>query len=174
MAVVDGIPAEVLLPGRAGEAVPPRLISGRPFENRRTEPEAVHQLDRAVRNTRVLARAAVDYVRDGKQAPKALVVAVRELSEAVRELARQLEEPGRASAPGETARRAARRATALLEVQHADLATNMLVGQVRSTAVDLMRGAGMEPTAAVRAVDDNTGEHKAPDSEPEDGPHARP
>jgi uncharacterized membrane protein YgaE (UPF0421/DUF939 family) len=136
--------------------------------------DAVHQLDRAVRNTRVLARAAVDYVRDGKQAPKPLVVAVRELSEAVRELARQLEEPGRASAAGETARRAARRATALLEFEHADLATNMLVGQVRSTAVDLMRGAGMEPTAAVRAVDENTAEHEARDSEPEDGPHARP
>jgi uncharacterized membrane protein YgaE (UPF0421/DUF939 family) len=136
--------------------------------------DAVHQLDRAVRNTRVLARAAVDYVRDGKQAPKALVVAVRELSEAVPELASQLEEPGRASAAGETARRAARHATALLEVQPADLATNMLVGQVRSTAVDLMRGAGMEPTAAQRAVDENTAEHEAPDSEPGDGPHAPP
>jgi hypothetical protein len=102
------------------------------------------------------------------------VVAVRELSEAVRELARQLEEPARASAAGETAWRAARRATALLEVRHADLATNMLVGQVRSTAVDLMRGAGMEPTAAVRAVDENTAEHRARDSEPEDEPHGRP
>jgi uncharacterized membrane protein YgaE (UPF0421/DUF939 family) len=136
--------------------------------------DAVYQLDRAVRNTRVLARAAVDYVRDGNQAPEALVVAVRELSEAVRELARQLEEPGRASATGETARRAARRATKLLELQHADLATNMLVGQVRSTAVDLMRGAGMEPTAAQRAIDENTAEHKAHASEPEDGAHAHP
>jgi uncharacterized membrane protein YgaE (UPF0421/DUF939 family) len=136
--------------------------------------DAVYQLDRAVRNTRVLARAAVDYVRDGNQAPKALVLAVRELSEAVRELASELEEPGRASAAGETARRAARRATALLEVQHADLATNMLVGQVRSTAVDLMRGAGMEPTAAQRAVDETTAEHKARASEPEDRAHARP
>lgn len=53
-------------------------------------------------------------------------------------------------------------------------ATNMLVGQVRSTAVDLMRGAGMEPTAAVRAVDENTAEHKARDAEPKDGPPARP
>jgi hypothetical protein len=50
----------------------------------------------------------------------------------------------------------------------------MLVGQVRSTAVDLMRGAGMEPTAAQRAVDENTAEHKARDSEPEEGAHARP
>ena len=135
--------------------------------------DAVHQLDRAVRNTRVLARAAVEYVRDGKQAPEALVVAVRELSEAVRELASQLEEPGHASAAGETAWRAARRATALLEGQSADLNTNLLVGQVRSTAVDLMRGAGIEPTAAQRAVDENTAEHKARDSEAEPTPHAR-
>lgn len=136
--------------------------------------DAVHQLDRAVRNTRVLARAAVDYVRDGKRAPEALVVAVRELSEAVRELASQLEEPGRASAAGETARRAARRATALLEGQSADLNTNLLVGQVRSTAVDLMRGAGIDPIAAQRAVDENTAQHKARDSEPEHAPHTRP
>lgn len=135
--------------------------------------DAVHQLDRAVRNTRVLARAAVDYVRDGKRAPEALVLAVRELSEAVRELASQLEEPGRASAAGETAWRAARRATALLEGQSADLNTNLLVGQVRSTAVDLMRGAGIDPIAAQRAVDENTAEHKARDSEPEHAPHAR-
>lgn len=82
--------------------------------------DAVHQLDLAVHNTRVLARAAVGYVRDGARAPEAVVIAVRELSEAVRELACQLEEPERASVAGETAWRAARRATALLEVQPAD------------------------------------------------------
>jgi hypothetical protein len=127
-----------------------------------------------VHNTRVLARAAVGYVRDGTRAPEAVVIAVRELSEAVRELAGQLEQPERASAARETAWRAARHATALLEVQHADLATSMLVGQIRATAVDLMRGAGMEPTAAERAVDENTAEHKARDAKPEDGPIARP
>jgi uncharacterized membrane protein YgaE (UPF0421/DUF939 family) len=132
--------------------------------------DAVHQLDLAVRNTRVLARTAGGYVRDGAQAPEAVVIAVRELAEAVRELAGQLEQPERASAARETAWRAARRATVLLEGQHADLATSMLVGQVRSTAVDLMRGAGMEPTAAERAVDENTAEHEARD----DGPVTRP
>jgi hypothetical protein len=74
------------------------------------------------------------------------VIAVGELSEAVRELAGELEQPERESAARETAWRAARRATALLDARHADLATNMLVGQVRSTAVDLTRGAGMEPS----------------------------
>jgi hypothetical protein len=37
-----------------------------------------------------------------------------------------------------------------------------------------MRGAGMEPIAAERAVDDNTAEHEARDAKPEDGPVARP
>jgi hypothetical protein len=32
--------------------------------------DAVHQLDLAVRNTRVLARTAVGYVRDRAQAPR--------------------------------------------------------------------------------------------------------
>jgi len=136
--------------------------------------DAVHQLDLAVRNTRVLARAAVAYVRDGARPPEAVVIAVRELAEAVRELAGELEQPERASAARQTAWRAARRATVLLQVQHADLATSMLVGQVRSTAVDLMRGAGMEPTAAERAVDENTAEHEARDAKPGDGPLARP
>jgi uncharacterized membrane protein YgaE (UPF0421/DUF939 family) len=132
--------------------------------------DAVHQLDLAVRNTRVLARAAAGYVRDGARAPEAVVIAVRELAEAVRELAGQLEEPERASAARETAWRAARRATALLEAEHADLATNMLIGQVRATAVDLMRGAGMEPAAAERAVDETTAEHQAHETARDDGP----
>jgi uncharacterized membrane protein YgaE (UPF0421/DUF939 family) len=134
-------------------------------EQLRAYGDAVHQLDLAVRNTRVLARAAVGYVRDGARAPEAVVTAVRELSEAVRELAAQLEEPERSSAARETAWRAARRATALLEAQPADLATSMLVGQVRATAVDLMRGAGMEPTAAEHAVDEDTAEHESRDAE---------
>jgi hypothetical protein len=44
---------------------------------------------------------------------------------------------------------------------------------VRSTAVDLMRGAGMEPAAAEHAVDENTAEHEARDAKPEDGPIPR-
>jgi uncharacterized membrane protein YgaE (UPF0421/DUF939 family) len=136
--------------------------------------DAVHQLDLAARNTRVLARAAAGYVRDGARAPEAVVIAVRELAEAVRELAGQLEDPERASAARETAWRAARRATALLEGRHADLATNMLVGQVRATAVDLMRGAGMDPGAAERAVDETTAEHQAHETAPDEGPVTRP
>jgi hypothetical protein len=37
-----------------------------------------------------------------------------------------------------------------------------------------MSGAGIEPTAAQRAVDENTAQHKARDCEPEPTPHARP
>jgi hypothetical protein len=58
-----------------------------------------------VRDTRVLARTAVGYVRDGAQAPEAVVIAVRELSVAVRELA--------------------------AEAQHADLATTLTRRRMR-------------------------------------------
>jgi hypothetical protein len=50
----------------------------------------------------------------------------------------------------------------------------MLVGQVRATAVDLMRGSGMEPIAAERAVDDTTDEHEARNPQAADGPLAHP
>jgi hypothetical protein len=45
---------------------------------------------------------------------------------------------------------------------------------VRATAVDLMRGAGMNPTAAERAVDETTAEHEAHETERDDGPVTRP
>jgi hypothetical protein len=66
--------------------------------------DAVHQLDRAVRNTRVLARAAVEYVRDGKQAPEPLVVAVRELSTAINPLRVRPSDAGARGSPAPPAR----------------------------------------------------------------------
>jgi hypothetical protein len=45
---------------------------------------------------------------------------------------------------------------------------------VRATAVDLMRGAGMDPGAAERAVDETTAEHQAHETAPDEGPVTRP
>ena len=42
-------------------------------------------------------------------------------------------------------------ATAVLEERN-DLRTSMLVGQVRSTAVDLLRASGMESSEALEAL----------------------
>jgi hypothetical protein len=70
-------------------------------------------------------------------------------------LADYLEEPGRST---EDTRRlaldAARDATALLETRN-DLAIAALVAQVRSTAVDIVRGTGMDYQEALAALEES-------------------
>jgi len=118
---------------------------------------AADQIDLAVRNTRVLARAAVGLVRSGEPAPGLLSEAVLDLARAVEDLAGRLEETGRESemlgnAANPFALKAAEEATVALN-QRSDLATNVLVGQVRSTAEDLLRASGMGPDEASGALD---------------------
>ena len=113
---------------------------------------AADQLDLAVRNTRVLARAAVTMVRDKGAAPGQLPEAILGLALAVEALAGYLEQPDH---PLDEVRRfaleAAREATAVLEGSN-DLETSVLVAQIRSTAVDLLQAAGMEPAEALQAL----------------------
>jgi hypothetical protein len=47
------------------------------------------------------------------------------------------------------------RATAVLD-EHRGLQTSSLVGQVRSTAVDLLRGSGLSEEEAIEALDEAT------------------
>ncbi len=118
---------------------------------------AADQIDLAVRNTRVLARAAVGLVRGGEPAPGLLSEAVLDLARAVDDLAGYLEEPEK---PGETNRfalKAAEEATDVLKERN-DLATSMLVGQVRSTAVDLLRASGMDLDEAPGALEATVGD----------------
>jgi len=108
--------------------------------------DAARQVDYAVRNTRILARETALAVRTGPADPD-LADSVSILGEAVRALGRELGEPG---IDGETrylARQAAEVATAVLE-RRQDLRTNMVVGQVRATATDLLRGTGLDTEAA--------------------------
>jgi uncharacterized membrane protein YccC len=117
---------------------------------------AADDLDLAAPNARVLARAALRLLReDDPAAPRApLAEAVADLSRAVKALGCYLEEKGR---PPDEARRfalwAAADSTALLE-EHHDLATNALVAQIRSTAVDLLKGTGMGYDEALAAVEE--------------------
>jgi uncharacterized membrane protein YgaE (UPF0421/DUF939 family) len=97
------------------------------------------QIDFAVRNTRVLARNAVSSVRGGRPSPE-LAEAVRELSSAVWELAAAYEEPHRTADVRDIARRATQRATAVA-AESREPAAIEIAGQVRSTAVDLVRAA---------------------------------
>ena len=114
------------------------------------------RVELAVINVRVLARGAANAVRRGDTIPPVLPEAVRDLSQAVRSLADYLERPG----PPDEARRyaleAAREATEILKERH-DLATSVLVGQIRSAAVDLLRSTGMNQAAALQALEEAAG-----------------
>jgi hypothetical protein len=117
---------------------------------------AGNRIELAVLNTRVLARGVVNAVRRGPTAPSALPEAIHDLARAVSALATFLEEPG----PPDEARRyaleAAGEATELLKERH-DLATSVLVGQIRSAAVDLLRSTGMDQASALQALEEVAG-----------------
>ncbi len=114
------------------------------------------QIDLAVRNTRVLARNAVRLVRAG-QVPEELPEPVRLLSGAVWELAAAYDDPRRA---GDARRMAVAAAAGAIEVheERPELAVTELVGQVRSTAVDVMRAADLVADQPVIAIDAPTEE----------------
>ena len=113
---------------------------------------ATDQLDLAVHDTLVLTRAATTMVREKGAAPQQLAEAILELALAVEALAAHLEKPGH---PLDDARHfalgAAGEATSVLERSN-DLETSVLVGQIRSTAVDLLQAAGMGPSEAIEAL----------------------
>jgi uncharacterized membrane protein YgaE (UPF0421/DUF939 family) len=98
------------------------------------------QVDFAVRNTRVLARAVLRFTRTGRPAPPELADAVRELSAAVWELAAAYDDPRRSADVSRLARMAAGRAASVAE-RASEPGIVEIAGQVRSTAVDLVRAA---------------------------------
>jgi len=113
---------------------------------------AADQLDLAVRNTRVLARAAVTLVHERGAAPGELAEAILGLALAVEALAGYLERPDH---PLDDARHfalgAAGEATSVLRSIN-DLQTSVLVGQIRATAVDLLRASGMDYSESRQAL----------------------
>jgi uncharacterized membrane protein YgaE (UPF0421/DUF939 family) len=114
--------------------------------------QAAQQMDYAVRNTRVLARRALNAIRRDGPAPAALADAVALLGDAVMELGSQLEDPEREVATRRLALQAAAKATAVLD-DDPGLAISVMIGQVRSTAIDLLRGSGLSNDEAHRALD---------------------
>jgi hypothetical protein len=99
---------------------------------------SIPQIDYAVRNTRVLARNAVTLVRDHGDVPESLPAAVRDLSNAVWELAAAYDAPWHAEPGRALAVRAASEAATLPD-ERPDVV--LVGGQVRSVAVDLVRAA---------------------------------
>jgi uncharacterized membrane protein YgaE (UPF0421/DUF939 family) len=116
---------------------------------------AADQLELAVRNVRVLARAAASTVREGETVPEALSETILDLAYAVETLAAYIEEPEHPVETRKFALEAAQGATAVLQESN-DLGTSMLVGQVRSTAVDLLRASGMDRTEALDTLRNTT------------------
>ena len=111
---------------------------------------AADQLDLAVRNTRVLARAAVNLLQDKGRAPEQLTEALLDLARAVETLGVYLERYDHLDTR-HFALKAAESATGVLK-EHNDLETSMLVGQIQSTAMDLLRASGMEYTESREAL----------------------
>ena len=118
--------------------------------------DAAAQVDLAVRNTRVLARASIAVVSGGRPAPTALSEAVADLARGVRGLGAQLVGADRLDATRRLALDAVAR-TGELFPDARTLAVSRVVGQVRSTVIDLLRGSGMDLETAQRTLEDATG-----------------
>jgi uncharacterized membrane protein YgaE (UPF0421/DUF939 family) len=108
------------------------------------------QLDLAVRNTRVLARATVNMLQDGEHAPEQLSEALLDLARAVETLGAYLERSDHLDTR-HFALKAAESATSVLKERN-DLETSMLVGQIQSTAMDLLHASGMDHSESRRAL----------------------
>lgn len=125
-----------------------------PWQRRRRQPlfqryeHLAQQLDYAVRNTRVLARNVLAFTRGEAATPEPLPEAIRELARAVQALSVEVaasavlgdDEPGDVRQHALIAVRTASRALA----PGVPLPVAGIVWQVRSTAVDLLVGTGME------------------------------
>lgn len=112
--------------------------------------QSVQQLDYAIRDARVMARVALRLTETNIIGGARLELAMREFATAVRGLEGHL--------AGEYVETLAVRSAALRAVRLAcsirggeeDLVFTHLVGQVRSTAVDMMRATGMDRGDAIR------------------------
>lgn len=152
-AQADAFHRAVVAAGETARIAPPRWRTRDRLSHYAT---ADPQLDNAVRNVRVLARGALRAIQLGDHVPPDLGIALHELAATVRGYDLALADHGgrNAERPRATALRAAARATLVLE-RTGNMSVSVLVGQVRSTAVDLLRGLGLdgdEARAAVRAA----------------------
>jgi uncharacterized membrane protein YgaE (UPF0421/DUF939 family) len=116
----------------------PLRWSARPALER--QQEIGRHLDFAARDTRVLARDTVRYLRSGGAPVPDLADAVGDLAKALWALAATFDDPRAPEQPRSLALRAAGRATEAM-ARHADLMLIEIAGQVRSTAADLVRAS---------------------------------
>lgn len=128
----------------------------RALERLRLYADASTRIELAIINTRVLARGAANAIRRGDEVPPILPDAVLDLSRAVGHLRAYLEKHEEPEEARRWALEAARGATEVLKERHS-LATSVLVGQVRSASVDLLRSTGMNQEQALTALEEAAG-----------------
>jgi hypothetical protein len=116
---------------------------------------ATSQIDAAITSVEALTRGVLRALELGDNVPAPVPDAVRDLAEAVRRLDDSLDDPHGEASVREPARRAAARATLVLE-QTANLSVSAIIVQVRSTAVDLLRGFGLTRDEAERLIREST------------------
>ena len=153
-AAVDRLRGAVLA---AGEALRLNVRRRQHLGRLRSVEGSIRQIDYAVRNVRVLARAAVTLIRAPAPVPPDLGAAIRTLAEAVRSagdaLAADLSgQDGIADRHAERADAAALeavRAAGRLFTPGQTLPLAMIIGQIRATAIDLLRGVGADDDATV-------------------------
>jgi uncharacterized membrane protein YccC len=150
---IDGLSgrfAEAISTGRETARFVPGRRRFRPYVE--TWADAAQSIDFAVRNVRVLARGAIRALRLDDNVPADVVVALGDLAAAVRAIDAALAgQEGAADVVHADALRAAARATLVLE-RTTNLSVSVIVGQIRSTATDLLAGSGMEVDEAADAV----------------------
>jgi uncharacterized membrane protein YgaE (UPF0421/DUF939 family) len=117
--------------------------------------DAAPHLDRAVRNVRVLARGVIRAVDLGEPIPEAIPTALDDLARAARALEGGLERGTDREIVRDASVRAARDVTDA-SGDAGGFSVGLLVGQVRSIAVDLLRAAGAERATALRLVRETT------------------
>lgn len=108
-------------------------------------------LDLACRNVRVLARGTLRAADLHAHLPEHTVDAVADLAAAVRGLGAALDDPAQAGPCRAAVLAAAGRASLGLE-QTANLSATVIIGQVRSTAADLLNVLGMDAEEAAPAI----------------------
>jgi uncharacterized membrane protein YgaE (UPF0421/DUF939 family) len=116
--------------------------------------DAATRVDFAVRNVRVLARGAIRALELDDNVPSEVGEALGQLAVAVRALAAALDSDLDFTVVREHAGRAAAIATHVLDGT-TNLSVSVIVGQVRSTATDLVAGTGLtydEATVVVRGA----------------------
>jgi len=113
--------------------------------------DAARQIDYAVRNSRVLIRAVASALRTRVAVAPELAAALATLAAAVDALSDQLVSAGDPMRTRSAAVAAADQATTVLALHH-DLRTTMIIGQIRATAVDLLRATGLDAGRSRAAI----------------------